>query len=204
MSSPASTIPALRVAGDDDIELVADIVADAFEDLDVIRFLVPEQTRRWQVSRAWYRLYIDHAIGGAGQVVVTEDHSAAAVWFDRTGTVTEPDRYAERLAELAGDALPRFQHLDEQMDTHHPRDPHWHLLFLAVRPPRQNDGLGSRLLTHTHTRLDADGIPAYLEATSPQNQRLYHRHGYTDMSPPTIDVTDNIALYRMWRPAVTN
>ncbi|GID26988.1 GNAT family N-acetyltransferase [Paractinoplanes brasiliensis] len=204
MNTPASIIPALRVAETDDIDLVADIVAEAFEDLDVIRFLVPQQTRRWSVSRAWYRLYIAHAIGGAGQVVVTEDHSAAAVWFDRTRPFTEPDQYSEQLVKLAGDALPRFRHLDAQMDAHHPTDPHWHLLFLAVRPPRQNHGLGARLLAHTHARLDADGIPAYLEATSPQNQRLYHRHGYTDMTPPTIEITDSIPLYRMWRPAGTD
>ena len=34
-------------------------------------------------------------------------------------------------------------------------------------------------------------------------QRLYHRHGYTDMTPPTIAVDGDTVLYRMWRP-VTN
>jgi hypothetical protein len=52
----------------------------------------------------------------------------------------------------------------------------------------------------THARLDADGIPAYLEATSEQNRALYRRHGYADMSPPTIAVDGDTVLYRMWRP----
>ncbi|GAA2617132.1 hypothetical protein [Paractinoplanes durhamensis] len=56
-------------------------------------------------------------------------------------------------------------------------------------------------MAHTHARLDADGIPAYLEATGVDNRRLYRRHHYTDMSPPTIGVADGISLYRMWRPA---
>lgn len=196
-----STLPAPRIAGKGDIDTVADIVTDSFLHLEAIRFLVPDDDRRRQVSRAWYRLYIAHAIGGAGHVVMTEDASAAAVWFDRTGEASEPDGYAEHLAELAGPDLARFEELDREMDAHHPGDPHWHLLFLAVRPDRWNQGLGSRLMNYTHARLDAENIPAYLEATSLQNRRLYQRHGYTDLNPPTLAVSDGTILYRMWRPA---
>jgi GNAT superfamily N-acetyltransferase len=194
---------ALRTAGLADVDTVADIVAASFQHMPVIRYLVPDDQRRLPVSRAWYRLYIEHAIRGAGQVVMTDDATAAAVWFDRTGEVTEPEDYAKHLADLSGDDLPRFEHLEHQMDAHHPRDPHFHLLFLAVLPDRWGQGLGSALMNHTHTQLDADGIAAYLEATSPDNQRLYHRHGYTDMTPPTIAVDGDTVLYRMWRP-VTN
>jgi ribosomal protein S18 acetylase RimI-like enzyme len=194
----SSTTPALRVAGPDDIDTVADIVADAFDHLEVIHYLVPDPARRRTVSRDWYRLYIAHAIGGAGQVVMTEDDSAAAVWFDRTGEASEPEGYEKRLAELAGEDLPRFQHLDLQMEANHPGDPQWHLLFLAVRPERWSQGLGSTLMNYTHARLDADGTAAYLEATSEQNAELYRRHGYTDMNPPTIAVSDDTVLYRMW------
>jgi GNAT superfamily N-acetyltransferase len=191
--------PSLCMAGSGDVDTAADIVADAFLDIEAIQFLVPDHADRRQVSRDWYRLYIEHAIGSAGQVVMTEDASAAAVWLDRTGEVTEPDRYAERLAELAGPYLARFQELDREMDAHHPAEPHWYLLFLAVLPDRQSQGLGSLLMNHTHTGLDA-GIPAYLEATSLQNRRLYQRHHYTDMDPATFALSDGTLLYRMWRP----
>ena len=195
-----TTTAAPRIAGPGDIDTVADIVADAFDHLEVIHFLVPDESRRRQVSRDWYRLYVAHAIGGAGQVVMAENGSAAAVWFDRTGEASEPEDYEKHLADLAGEHLPRFQHLDLQMEANHPTDPHWHLLFLAVRPDSWNQGLGGRLMDYTHRRLDAEGIPAYLEATGEQNQRLYQRHGYTDMNPPTIAVTGDTVLYRMWRP----
>ena len=192
----------LRIAGPEDIDIIADTVADSFQHMPVIAYLVPDQARRWKVSRAWYRLYIEHALSGAGQVVMTEDGAAVAVWFDRTGEVTEPDDYAKRLADLAGDDLWRFQHLDKQMDDNHPHgEPHWHLLFLATHPAKQSQGLGSALMAYTHRQLDADGIAAYLEATSTQNQQLYHRHGYTDMTPPTIGVDGDTVLYRMWRQA---
>ena len=192
--------PAPRIAGPGDIDIVADIVADAFDHLDVIHFLVPDPARRRPVVRDWYRLYIAHAIDGAGQVVMTEDGTAAAVWFDRTREASEPDGYDKHLADLAGEHLPWFKHLDLQMEANHPTDPHWHLLFLAVRPQQWSQGHGGRLMDYTHRRLDAEGIPAYLEATGEQNRALYRRHGYTDMTPPTIAVTDKTVLHRMWRP----
>ena len=159
------TSPALRIADVTDIDPVTDLIANAFDHLRIIQYLVPDTTRRKRVAREWYRLYVEHAIGGAGQVVTTTDGLGAAVWFDRTGEPSEPDDYAKRLAELAGDHLSRFEHLDAQMDAHHPADPHWHLLFLAVHPDRWSHGLGSALMNHTHARLDAEGTAAYLEAT---------------------------------------
>jgi GNAT superfamily N-acetyltransferase len=197
----ATSTPAPRIAGPGDIDTVADVIADAFAPLAVIRFLVPDPDRVRPVSRAWYRLHVEHAISGAGQVVMTEDNSAAAVWFDCTAAFSEPESYAKRLADLAGDDLSRFEHLDRQTDTNYPRDPHWHLLFLATRPGRQNQGLGSLLMDYTHIRLDAEGIPAYLEATGDENRWLYQRHGYHDMDPATFTVTDGTVLHRMWRPA---
>ena len=196
-----STYPPLRVAGEEDIDGIADLIGHAFVHMPIIRFLVPDESRRLQVSRDWYRLYIAHAIGGAGQVVTTEDSSAAAVWFDRTSEASEPEDYQKRLADIAGEDLPRFEELDREMETHHPSEPHWHLLFLAVRPDRWSQGLGSALMEHTHTRLDAEGTAGYLEATSKQNRRLYQRHRYQDMNPATLTVSDGTALFRMWRPA---
>ena len=189
----------IRIAGEGDVDHVADLIAASFDHIDVIHFLVPNPDRRLSVTRDWYRLYVEHAIG-AGQVVMTEDGAAAAVWFDRTNGASEPEDYEKRLADLAGADLDRFQHLDRQMDANHPVGAHWHLLFLAVHPDRWSRGLGSALMDHTHARLDAEGIPAYLEATNEHNRRLYRRHGYADMNPSTIAVSDVASLYRMWRP----
>jgi GNAT superfamily N-acetyltransferase len=196
-SSPG---PGLVVAGPGDSEDVAYIVEAAFKDLQVIKDLVPDPARRSKVTRDWYELHIKHAIGGAGQVVMTKDLTAAAVWFDRTGDPSEPEDYGKRLAELAGEDVDRFLHLETAMDANHPKDSHWHLLFLVARPGLQGLGLGGRLMDFTHARLDVEGTPAYLEATGEDNMRLYERHGYRLMDPPTIAVSGGTVLYRMWRP----
>ena len=65
--------------------------------------------------------------------------------------------------------------------------------FLAVRPDRQNVGIGSALLDRHHSRLDRAGIPAYLEANDPRNRDLYLRHGYTAVGDPAPRRTAAVA-----------
>jgi ribosomal protein S18 acetylase RimI-like enzyme len=48
-----------------------------------------------------------------------------------------------------------------------------------VDPAYRGRGLGSALLAHGLAVADQDGLPAYLEATSEDNRRLYERHGFT-------------------------
>jgi hypothetical protein len=59
-------------------------------------------------------------------------------------------------------------------------------------------GFGAALLRPMLERCDADGVPAYLEATSPRNRALYERHGF--------EVTEELKLpaggppiWLMWR-----
>ncbi len=66
----------------------------------------------------------------------------------------------------------------EQMDDLHPKDDHWYLPLMGVDPVAQGRGLGTALLRHALKTCDSDGLPAYLEATSPRNRDLYARLGF--------------------------
>ncbi len=39
-------------------------------------------------------------------------------------------------------------------------------------------GIGGRLLSFGVARVDAEGMPAYLESSNPRNIGLYERHGF--------------------------
>lgn len=65
-----------------------------------------------------------------------------------------------------------------QMDVIHPHEPHWYLPLIGVEPMAQGRGLGTALLRHRLERCDAEGLPAYLEATTERNRDLYARHGF--------------------------
>jgi GNAT superfamily N-acetyltransferase len=55
------------------------------------------------------------------------------------------------------------------MERHHPKEPHWYLAFVGCDPTCQGQGLGSALIKEGLRRCDADGLPAYLESSSPRN-----------------------------------
>lgn len=83
--------------------------------------------------------------------------------------------------------------LMEQMGQYHPHEPHWYLPLIGVQPSKQGNGYGSALLRASLARSDADGAPAYLEATSERNVPLYERHGFVRLgtiragsSPPLV------------------
>jgi hypothetical protein len=46
-------------------------------------------------------------------------------------------------------------------------------------------------------RADRTGTPAYLDATSPHNRRLYQRHGFRMIGE--LAVAGGAALWQMWR-----
>ena len=68
--------------------------------------------------------------------------------------------------------------LFEQMASFHPNEPHWYIPLMGVDPVFQGRGYGTELMRHGLVACDRDQRPAYLEATSPVNRRLYERHGF--------------------------
>ena len=114
-----------------------------------------------------------------------------------------PDGYRARLAAVTGPLAARFEAFDAALEAHHPvAVPHQHLAILAVRPGRQGQRTGTTLLAARHATLDAEGIPAFLEASSPTTRRIYLRHGYIDYGA-RIDLPGGPALYPMRRPRDT-
>jgi len=68
-----------------------------------------------------------------------------------------------------------------QIGEFHPTISHWYLPLLGADLPYQGRGYGSALLRHALARCDEDRLPAYLEASSPLNKRLYERHGFEEI-----------------------
>jgi GNAT superfamily N-acetyltransferase len=168
------------VASDPDV--LAQVIADAFADLDVSRWLVPSPVARRIIFPSYFRILVEHAFAD-GLVLTTPARDAAALWIsvEAGGSGEPPDEYAEQLAVVTGRYLDRFRVLDEEFGRHHPVGvAHEHLAILAVRPDRQRLGIGTALLHARHAILDRDGIPAYLEASDFDKREIYREHGYVD------------------------
>lgn len=198
--------PDIRRAGLDEGPDVARLVAVAFADLDVCRWLVPGTAlARRLVLPEYFGILVDHALAH-GRIDVTRGLRAAAIWIP-AGSPTDPDiwDYDRRLAMVCQEHLPRFQALDSVTRANHPDShQHEHLALLAVSPERQGEGLGGALLAHRHADLDRRGVPAYLEAVNPDSARLYERHGYIHIGCPIAPHGCGVPLYPMWRAARTS
>jgi GNAT superfamily N-acetyltransferase len=190
----------VRVAGAGDAGAVAAVLAAALDDTEIAHWLVPDRDERVEVYQRYFDLvtpwFVEH-----GTVHMTADGAAVAAWVRLDGKF-EPDiaGYDRRLAEACGAATGRFVQLDEDMLAAHPDGmTHDYLAFLGVTPSRQGQGLGSLLLRERLLVTDADGVPAYLEATGRRNAALYARHGYADTG--AFHIGAGPPLYAMLRSA---
>jgi GNAT superfamily N-acetyltransferase len=55
---------------------------------------------------------------------------------------------------------------------------HFLVMLFAVSPAHQRAGLGRRLMSEALARADADGVPAFLWTSNPDNLPYYRSHGY--------------------------
>jgi GNAT superfamily N-acetyltransferase len=197
MTSTRPTVKFLT-ATQDDASAVASVLTEAFLYSPVADWLIPDPDTRRRVYLDYFRLHVDHALD-SGTVDVTADYTAAALWHPNG--LPDPAGYDERLAAVCGVWLRRFQVIDDLFTEHHPATPHHYLAFLGVVPNRQGEGIGSALLNRYHTNLDAQGMPAYLEASTPRSRDLYLRHGYTVRQHLQLP-EEGPTMWPMWREPI--
>jgi ribosomal protein S18 acetylase RimI-like enzyme len=170
-----------------------EVLAQAFQDDPVFRWWIPGDDARRGVLPAFFDLVAQ----GSDEVHVTEGGGSVAVW-NRPGA-DDDEEMADAVAAIAGDHTERLFTILELMAEQHPAEPHWYLFFLATRPGLQSRGLGSALMRPVLERCDADGVPAYLEATTERGVDLYRRHGFEVTGE--IRLPDGPSLWPMWREA---
>jgi ribosomal protein S18 acetylase RimI-like enzyme len=164
----------------------------AFAADPIMRWAWPDP---YQYATYWPK--IAEAYGGRafdhGTAHVLENFAAVALW-PPPGVVSDEAALGEVIAESCGDQILRdLDAVFEQMARFHPAGELWFLPLIGVDPAAQGRGLGSALLRHGLAAYDRDGLPAYLEATSPRNRALYERHGFR-----VIDVIQAGSSPPMW------
>jgi len=203
-ASPMTARPiavAVRKAGSPDVGGLVGVLTRAFDDDPVINWFVRDDAGRAGAFRRFFEIALRQLTLPFDEVYTTRDLGGAALWAPPGTWELGPDAVEPLLPDLAavfGDKLERSLEGMEQLTDIHPTEPHCYLLFLGVPPDRQNRGIGSALLRSMLRRCDEQGLPAYLEASSPRNVPLYQRHGFVvtdivhlpDGGPP---------LWPMWR-----
>lgn len=160
--------------------------------------------RHWFADPLAYVTHFPRVVEGyAGRAVehgtahVVEGFAGAALWLPPG---VDPDD--EAIAVCLEQGVPEEKHADlfavaDRMSATRPKEPHWFLPLIGVQPGHQRRGVGWRLMHHALRRVDRDGLPAYLEATSPMNVPLYERLGFERLG--TIQAGDSAPLVPMLR-----
>jgi GNAT superfamily N-acetyltransferase len=194
-----TTTSKVRLATAADVTALAAIIADAFFDDPTMLWIVPDGERRRTVGPTVFGPFVAD-VQRLGASWITEDRTGAALWIPPGHVVPaeEAEALGQQVAAVLTEAeLERLGALVAVKEEHLPSEAHFYLDLLGVRPPSQGRGFGSALLEVVLSRLDGDGVPAYTEATSDRNRRLYERHGFVHLGD--VVPADGPPLRRMWR-----
>ncbi|GAB3754190.1 GNAT family N-acetyltransferase [Microlunatus parietis] len=83
-------------------------------------------------------------------------------------------------------------------EAHPQHFPHLYLQVMVTVPERRGHGAGGALLDTRLALLEAEGSPAFLEASTERSARLYSRHGFRRDSRPHTLPEGGPTLIPMW------
>lgn len=192
----------VRSATAADVDRVVDTMTTAFFDDPLWGPTFPDVERRPVQMSAFWRLLVTSALRYPW-TLVTEQVESAAVWFPPGGselTDAEHDRLEPFLIELTGQAVAeRILVLFDQFEAARPSEPHFYLSLLATHNDHRGSGLGMGLLQENLARVDALGLPAYLESCNPVNDKRYGSVGFVPRDE--LRTASGHVVTTMWRPA---
>ena len=183
----------VRQAVDDDVQQVATTLGRAFAGDPVMAWVAaPGEERYARTGPNAFNAILRVTYMPKAEVYTTVDGRAAVIWVPPDkwkAPVSHTVRLLPPYLRLSGARLGRLLKLVTAMEKRHAKaeEPHWYIPFIGTDPAAQGKGLGSALLAHVLARADAEGRPAYLEATSPRNTLLYHRHGFEPLDELRVD-----------------
>ncbi|MGB8842963.1 MAG: hypothetical protein WCC64_18055 [Aliidongia sp.] len=181
---------------------VSAMLARAFADDPVMRFMFPDTADRQRKLPRLFGLLLDSALP-LGGCDVTVDGETAGLWRP-PGKADIP--VWEILLHLGGflgvyglRGGVRALRLLATLERRHPTEAHWYLMVLGTDPLRQGKGFGGIALRHRLARIDAARQPAYLEASKPENVAFYTAFGFEQQGE--LPIPSGPVIYPMWRPA---
>jgi ribosomal protein S18 acetylase RimI-like enzyme len=205
LPAPTPSVSALEIrkAERRDLPQLGRTLAYAFYDDPVMTWVTPNDLTRRQALPSMFQL-VAEALTRHDEMYTTDNGAGAALWVPAgQPRVAQQDEeaFGRRLEEIAGEDMERLDGLMAVMEAQHPHEPHAYLWFLGVHPRWQGYGIGSALLADAFDRLDRHGIAAYLDATSPDNVRLYRRHDFEIIG--ILSAHGGAPLWQMWREPQT-
>ncbi|HEY1590699.1 MAG TPA: GNAT family N-acetyltransferase [Solirubrobacteraceae bacterium] len=191
----------IRKITPDEVQPVAQTLARAFLDDPHFRFIVRDDAKRLARMERGFATFVGRIWLPQDEGYAHEQLIGAALWMPPETwhmSVLAQLRLLPAIVASARGDTGRLLKAVNWMERKHPREPHWYLPAIGVTPAWQGRGYGAALLRPMLDRLDAERVPAYLEASTPRNLALYGRHGFEVVEEGRY-ARDAPPLWRMWR-----
>lgn len=176
--------PRTSSATPEDWRALSDVLAAAFADDPVWSWLLPDGATRLERLRRFFGLETRAVVLRHGASVAARDETGAlgAALVLPPGRWRTPLRvqalHAPGFTRVFGRRVPIALGVLTSMERRHIRERHVYLPYIGVGPAAQGQGIGSAMLGPVLERCDREGLPAYLEASSPRSAALYARLGF--------------------------
>jgi ribosomal protein S18 acetylase RimI-like enzyme len=193
----------VRKATAADVLVIGRTLGQAFLDDPAMSWAVPDRRKRERHLARYFELLFANIYLAKDETYVADDGKAAMLWAPPGNW--QVSMFASRsmlpiMVRSAGTKLPRAMKMLSLMEAKHKErtEPHYYLPFIGTEPASQGKGYGTALLHHMLERCDTEGVPAYLEASSPANQALYFRSGFEVIEELTWPA-NGPPFWPMWR-----
>jgi ribosomal protein S18 acetylase RimI-like enzyme len=194
----------VRTATAADVGAIRSLIAHAFADDPLLRWIFPDDAHRLEQTAAWLGLFVEGAVRG-GRVDLLQDGDdlvAVALWRmpdDPRPAAPPTPTVGGLLAAFVGTA--RAEELGRGLRVFSaawPEEPFAYLHFLAVAPDAQRRGLGARVLRHGVARASEAGLGTELETTNPANLPFYAAAGFRVSRELALE-PDGPPAWALWR-----
>ncbi|HQE91696.1 MAG TPA: GNAT family N-acetyltransferase [Anaerolineae bacterium] len=190
------------------IKPAARVLARAFADEPLIQYFIPDTMRRHQKIYYVFRLVVSYGLHYGEGYATSPNLEGIAIWLP-----------SERVMmslwdQILHGAIPAFFNLgikstvhisatDVYMENVHMRNapfPHQYLWAIGVEPAYQRRGYASALFRPMLARLDATGLPCYLEAHTEPNMQIYQHYGFEICDVGTFPNSDTRYMAMVRQP----
>ncbi|WP_442816675.1 pyridoxal phosphate-dependent decarboxylase family protein [Streptomyces sp. NBC_01304] len=202
LSQVPATSGAVRPASPADAEELVALLAAAFFDDPLTRWITPDDRRRAEVLPGFFRVFLDLSLEHDG-VLTTPDRSAVLLFLPPGAweqVEARGDELERRFREVLGDEAQALATITALQAQRHPVDrPHYYASFGAVRADVRKSGLMSELIGEMVARADVAGCGTYAEASSPGGAASCLRFGFEYAGDDIVLPDDGPRLRPLWR-----
>lgn len=180
-----------------DAEELAFVLAEAFHDDALTRWIVPDGEVRRRVLPDFFRVFVDLSLAH-GSVFTTSERDGVLLALPPGASplcARQEREIARRMRDVLGEGAERMAEISARQVEHHPREPHWYISFCGVLHART--GVGRLLATGFLERCTG---PMYVEASSAAGLAGAHLMGFRPLGG-RIQIPDGPQLVPMWRAA---